>query len=121
MTRARRRALRRGLSAEWIASLLLTAKGYRILARRYRTPLGEIDLIAKRGATIAFVEVKRRHSADIGEWSLTKRAERRIGAAASLWVTRHPSAIHLTQRFDLVLVAPWRWPVHLADAFRPPD
>ncbi|MBZ8133542.1 YraN family protein [Afifella sp. IM 167] len=121
MTAARRRAFRRGFSAERLAALFLMTKGYRILARRYRTPIGEIDLIARRGKTIAFVEVKRRARKDAGEWAVTPRAERRIGAAASLWLSRHPAAMGMTQRFDLVLVAPMRLPLHLADAFRPPE
>jgi len=121
VSRARRRAFLRGFAAERLAALLLMAKGYRILARRYRTPLGEIDLIAKRGGTVVFVEVKRRASREAGEWAVTPRAERRIGAAASLWLSRHPAASQLTQRFDLVLVSPLRLPRHLPDAFRPPE
>ena len=89
------------------------------MARRYRTPAGEIDLIVKRGNLIAFVEVKARRSlADTAE-ALTPRAEQRIATAADLWLARHPAANGLMMRFDLVLVAPWRLPVHMPDAFRP--
>ena len=110
MTARRRRAYRFGLRAETVASLFLMLKGYRILARRYRTPAGEVDLIVKRGNLIAFVEVK----------ALTPRAEQRITTAADLWLARHPAANGLMMRFDLVLAVPWRLPVHMTDAFRPP-
>ncbi|MCF1505087.1 YraN family protein [Afifella sp. H1R] len=121
MSEKRRRAYRQGHMAEMAAALFLMMKGYRILARRYRTPLGEIDLIARRGRTVAFVEVKLRGERAAADWALTPRSERRIGAAASVWTSRHPAAMQFTQRFDLVLVSPFRLPRHLADAFRPPN
>lgn len=120
MTAGRRRAYRFGLQAETAAGLCLMLKGYRILARRYRTPAGEIDLIVKRGNLVAFVEVKARRSVADAVEALTPRAEQRIATAADLWLARHPAASGLMMRFDLVLVAPWRLPVHMADAFRPP-
>ena len=119
MTAGRRRAYRLGLRAETAASLCLMLKGYRVLARRYRTPAGEIDLIAKRGNLIAFVEVKARRSVVEATEALTPRAEQRIATAADLWLARHPAAAGLMMRFDLVLVVPWRLPVHMPDAFRP--
>ncbi len=119
MTAGRRRAYRLGLRAETAASLCLMLKGYRVLARRYRTPAGEIDLIAKRGNLIAFVEVKARRSVAEAVEALTPRAEQRIATAADLWLARHPAATGLMMRFDLVLVVPWRLPVHMQDAFRP--
>ncbi len=119
MTARRRHAYRFGLQAETAASLCLMLKGYRVLARRYRTPAGEIDLIAKRGNLIAFVEVKARRSVAEAVGALTPRAEQRIATAADLWLARHPAANGLMMRFDLVLVVPWRLPVHMQDAFRP--
>ena len=119
MTAKRRRAYRFGLRAETAAGLCLMLKGYRILARRYRTPAGEIDLIVKRGKLVAFVEVKARHSMAAAADALTPTAERRIATAADLWLARHPAATGLTMRFDLVLVAPWRLPAHMPDAYRP--
>ncbi len=116
----RRRAYRFGLRAETVASFRLMLKGYRILARRYRTPAGEIDLIARRGKLIAFVEVKARRTMAEAAEALTPLAERRIATSADLWLARHPAASGLTMRFDLVLVAPWRLPTHIPDAFRPP-
>ncbi|HSG94873.1 MAG TPA: YraN family protein [Afifellaceae bacterium] len=120
MTAGRRRAYRFGVRAETAAGLRLLLKGYRILARRYRTPAGEIDLIVKRGNLIAFVEVKARHSVADAMEALTPTAEQRIATAADLWLARHPAACGLMMRFDLVLVVPWRLPVHMPDAFRPP-
>jgi putative endonuclease len=95
------------------------AKGYRLLARRYKTPLGEIDLIAKRGRLIAFVEVKARSSHTEALESVGRMSERRIVDAADMWLAKHPDAAGLDLRYDMIVVAPWRWPKHLADAFRP--
>jgi putative endonuclease len=113
----KRRAYRLGHHAEWLAALWLMFKGYRLLARRYKTKLGEIDLIVKRGSAIAFVEVKARASHDAAEDSITGQAERRIRNAADIWLARHPRAEGLTFRFDIVLIAPWRAPKHLVNAF----
>jgi putative endonuclease len=113
----KRRAYRRGHRAEWLAALWLTVQGYRLLARRYRTPLGEIDLIVKRGGTVAFVEVKARGDHDTAEDAVTAAAERRIRNAADIWLARHPDAEGLSFRFDIVLIAPWRRPKHLVNAF----
>ena len=98
---------------------MLCLKGYRLLARRYRTPLGEIDLIVKRGRLVAFVEVKARRTRGAALDAVGAAAERRIVGAADLWLARHPDAAGLDLRYDLVLVTPWRLPAHLPDAFRP--
>ena len=121
MARARSRedAYRHGHVAELLAALLLLAKGYRLLARRHKTPLGEIDLIAKRGRLVAFVEVKARPSRREALESVGHRSERRIVDAADLWLAAHPDAAGFDIRYDLILVTPWRLPEHLADAFRP--
>jgi putative endonuclease len=118
MKRSRAAAYRHGLRAELAAASLLLAKGYRILARRYKTPLGEIDLVVRRGRTIAFVEVKARAlSADALD-SVGRGAEDRIVGAADLWLARHPAASGLDLRYDMVLVVPWRLPRHLPNAFQ---
>lgn len=119
MPRGRRAAYRHGHLAEAIAAGLLLAKGFRLLARRYRTPLGEIDLIAKRGRLIAFVEVKARPTRREALDSVGSTAEKRIVDAADLWLAKHPDAARFDIRYDMVLVTPWRLPQHLADAFRP--
>ena len=119
MSRNRLAAYRHGHFAEAVAAALLFAKGYRLLARRYRTPLGEIDLIIKRRRTIAFVEVKARAIERDALESVGRMSERRIIAAADLWLARHPDAAGLDLRYDMVLITPWRLPRHLPDAFRP--
>lgn len=93
-------------------------KGYRIIARRYRTRLGEIDLIARRGDLVAFVEVKARPSLIEAMEAVGRSAERRIEAAADLWLSRQPDHARLSLRFDLVAIRPWRWPVHVENAWQ---
>ena len=88
----RRLAERRGRRAETLAAWYLRLKGYRILARRYRTPVGEIDLIARRGRLVAFVEVKQRPSDAEGAEAITATSRRRIARAASAWLAAHPAA-----------------------------
>jgi len=119
MPRNRLAAYRHGHFAEAVATMLLLAKGFRPLARRYRTPLGEIDLIVKRGRLIAFVEVKARDQDVAGLESVGRMSERRIVDAADLWLAKHPGAAGLDVRYDIVVVTPWRVPRHLPDAFRP--
>ncbi len=115
----RRAAYRHGHVAELAAMLLLVVKGFRPLARRYKTPLGEIDLIVKRGRMIAFVEVKARALQRDALESVGPQSERRIADAADLWLAKHPAASGLNLRYDMVLVQPWRLPRHIPDAFRP--
>ena len=119
MRHDRVRSYRHGHLAEAAAAAFLLAKGYRLLARRYRTPLGEVDLIVRRGRTVAFVEVKARKTFAEAIEAVGPATERRVAAAADLWLMRHPRAAGLTLRFDVVLIVPWRLPRHLADAFRP--
>ena len=119
MARDRRAAYRHGHLAEALAAALLLLKGFRPLARRYKTPLGEIDLIVKRGRLVAFVEVKARESRRAGLDSVGAAAERRMVGAADLWLAKHPDAAGLDLRYDLVVIAPWRLPLHVPDAFRP--
>jgi putative endonuclease len=114
---ARRRAFRLGLGGERRAAWLLRLKGYRVLAARYRTDIGEADLVARRGSTLVFVEVKVRASLDAALEAITARQQRRIAAAARTWLARHPADMSATLRFDAVLVAPGRWPRHLVNAF----
>jgi putative endonuclease len=114
---ARLEAERRGRSAETLAAAFLRAKGYRILARRFRVPVGEVDLVAKRGRTIAFVEVKARPTGDAGIEAISPQGRTRIARAAEAYLSRYPAAAALTLRFDVVVIAPWRWPRHLVGAF----
>jgi putative endonuclease len=116
--KARRRAHRFGLRAESIAALLLRLKGYQVLELRFAAAGGEIDLVARRGATIAFVEVKARGDLDAATEAITETKRRRIGRAARVWLARNPWAAALNLRGDAVFVAPGRLPRHLAAAYR---
>ena len=111
--RERRSRLKRGGRGELAAALLLMAKGYRILARQYRSPHGEIDLIAVRARRIAFVEVKRRASIEDGQAALTPQQARRVANAADHWLSRHRAYQDHEIGLDAVLVVPWRVPRHL--------
>jgi putative endonuclease len=113
----RQLAFRLGLSAEARAAVLLMAKGYRIVARRWKSPVGEIDLVVRRGRLLVFVEVKARPHADEAAEAVTDRQQQRIIAAAKAWLARHPRDHDRYIRFDAVLVAPWRLPRHLEAAF----
>ncbi len=113
----RRRAGRAGRRAEWLAAALLTLKGYRILARGFSVSGGEIDIVARRGATIAFVEVKARLDLETALAAIDPTKRRRVVRAATVWLSRNPWAVSSTFRGDAVLVVPRCWPRHLADAF----
>ena len=117
-TDKRRRAQRRGHRGEWLASLALMLKGFRILDRRYRTRLGEIDLIARRGDLVLIVEVKVRPTLVEAMEAVARLSERRIDAAADLWLARQPDHGRLSIRFDMVAVLPRRWPVHVENIFQ---
>ena len=116
-TPERRAAFHRGLSAETRAAALLLAKGYRIVARRWQSPVGEIDIVARRGRVLVFVEVKTRERLDEAAEAVTRRQQRRIAAAANAWLARHPEDGFRDIRFDAVLVVPRRWPRHIPAAF----
>jgi putative endonuclease len=113
----RRAAFRRGLSAESRAALLLLLKGYRILSRRWQSPVGEIDIVARRRRVLIFVEVKARGKLEDAAEAVTDRQRRRIAAAAEAWLAAHPRQAYAEIRFDAVLVLPRRWPRHLIAAF----
>ena len=117
-TGRRLRAYRRGHRSEWLAALALRVKGYRILARRYRTKLGEIDLIARRGDLVLIVEVKARSTLIEAMEAIARESEHRIEGAADMWLSRQKDYGRLSVRFDMVAVLPWRWPVHVENAFR---
>jgi putative endonuclease len=110
-------AFRLGISAESRAALFLIAKAYRIAARRYRTPFGEIDIVARRRNDLVFVEVKAREAFDDAAEAVTDRNKDRIIAAAELWLAHHPADAQRAIRFDVVLVVPGKLPRHIIDAF----
>jgi putative endonuclease len=110
-------AFRLGLSAESRAAALLVAKGFRILARRWRSPVGEIDIVARRRSLLVFVEVKARERLDDAAWSVTERQRARIVAAAEAWLAHNSDPNIRDIRFDAMLVAPGHIPRHIPAAF----
>lgn len=113
----RQAAERRGHKGEALAALWLQLKGWRILARRLRTPVGEIDLIARRGRTVAFVEVKARATVADADLSLDRRRLRRVAAAADAVLARYARPGDLS-RIDAIFIVPGRWPRHIADVWQ---
>jgi putative endonuclease len=114
---ARRQAHQFGLRAEWIAAIWLALKGYRILVRRFQVAGGEIDIVARRGDVVAFVEVKARPFLDDAATAIGETKRRRLSRAARVWLTRNPWAMSATLRGDAVFVAPRRLPRHLPAAY----
>jgi putative endonuclease len=114
MTKAQRGAARAfGLRAETFAAAWLRLKGYRVLARQYRVSGGEVDIIAKRGETVAFVEVKARAALEDALVAVTPLKLRRIRIAAARWLARNPWAAGCVLRADAVFIAPARLPRHI--------
>ncbi|KAA5803786.1 YraN family protein [Alkalicaulis satelles] len=115
--RDRRAAERRGRRAEALAALWLQLTGWRILARRARTAAGELDLVARRGDVLAFIEVKERATVEAGLEAVGTRQRARLIRAGSLWRARRDDLARLQPRYDLMVIAPWRWPLHVTGAF----
>jgi putative endonuclease len=113
----RRKALRRGRTSEYVAAFFLILKGYRIAALRYRTKLGEIDIVARKGDLAVFVEVKARRDEAGAVDAVSLAAQRRIRAASDLWLARQADHARLSQRYDIVAIMPRRLPKHFRDAF----
>jgi len=116
-TLRRRKALRRGSAAEYIAAIFLMLKGYRVLALRYRTKLGEIDIIARKGDLAVFVEVKARADETGAVDAVSYASQKRIRAASDLWLARQRDYARLSQRYDIVAIVPRKLPRHFPDAF----
>lgn len=115
-SKVRQQAFKRGVLAEHQAAIMLMLKGFRIVARRYKTKSGEIDLIARRGRLILIVEVKARSTIAEAMEAVSPQSFNRIEAAADHWLARQADHAHLSLRFDIVAVRPWRWPHHIAAA-----
>lgn len=117
-TRRGRAAHRRGLGAERLCLWALRLRGYRILAQRYRAPVGEIDLIACRGRTVAAIEVKARADDARAAEAVLWKQRSRIARALEHFLQSRPDLADAALRFDVMLVAPGRWPRHVRDAWR---
>ena len=109
---------RRGRMAELLCLWHLRCRGYRVLARRYRAPVGEVDLIVRRGRVLAAIEVKARADFDLAGAAILGRQRRRIARALEHFLSSRPDLRALDCRFDVMLVVPRRLPRHLADAWR---
>ena len=120
---ARQAAQRRGRWAEALCVWHLRLRGWRILARGFTTGrgsgAGEVDIVARRGAVIAFIEVKARADRTSAAEAIGARQRIRINRAAESFLLRRPDLAALSLRFDAMLVAPWRLPHHVMDAWRP--
>jgi putative endonuclease len=116
-SKARIAAYRGGHRGETLAAWFLRLKFYRILSRRYKTPVGEIDLIAQRGGVVVFVEVKARADAGDAAEALEAVNQLRIARAAAYWQSRHPHMADRDCRFDVIFLAPGHWPRHVINAF----
>ncbi len=114
---ARQAAFRVGVSAESRAAAYLTGRGYAIAARRFKSRVGEVDIVARRGGELVFVEVKARNRLDDAALSVTPRQQKRIIAAAEAWLADHPDDGLLDIRFDVILVARNGATEHIAAAF----
>lgn len=112
---ARARAEGKGRRGEWLAAWFLRLKGWRVLARRVRTRRGEVDLVARRGGTVSFVEVKWRARAGSRHEAIDARRLRRVIAAAEALAPRFVRPGD-DMRIDVILVAPWSWPVVIENA-----
>lgn len=105
-----------GRRGETIAAWFLRLKGYRIIASRFRTPAGEIDLVARHFGTLVFVEVKARKSGSLADaWMAVN--DRRISRAADYFLARHPRYADSDMRYDVIFLAPMTWPRHVVNAF----
>lgn len=106
-----------GRRGEILAAWFLRLKGYRILESRYKTPVGEIDLIARRFGVTVFVEVKSRQGRHLEGEALMAVNIRRIVRAAEYYISRHPALVARPLRFDVIFLAPRMWPRHVMNAF----
>lgn len=119
----RKKAYRRGVVAEYLAIFMLFLKGYRIVALRYKTPVGEIDVIAKKKNITIFCEVKARNDYETATHSLSTKQKDRIRRAAEYYMAHVKSGIPNNKieneiyRCDMIAVMPWKWPVHIENAW----
>jgi putative endonuclease len=106
-----------GIAAEARAKGLLEGKDYRILAQRYKTKGGEIDIVAKRGDHLAFVEVKRRKTHEEAAYAVEPRQQARIAVAAEVFLGEHAEFSHCSASFDVILISPAQGCAHIEQAF----
>lgn len=120
-SRSRTRAERRGHWGEQLAAVYLMTKFYRLRQRRFKCPVGEIDLIASHFGTLVFIEVKTRAKAEDLDTALQAVNQRRIHKAAQYYLAKNPRLAQRDARFDVIFLAPGRWPRHVRNAFQSPE
>ena len=108
---------KKGLWAESFAKSYLCVKGYRVLAERFKTSLGEIDLVVKRGNRLVFVEVKMRQNIDDAAESISLKNQSRVTRAAELYLQKFPEYNECEMRFDAIVIEPYSWPRHIENAW----
>lgn len=119
----KKKSYKLGVLAEMVATLTLVLKGYTIKERRFRSHYGEIDIIAQKGNTIIFCEVKARKDYITAIESLSEHQKKRINNSAEHYlsnlnsVSRNNKIENKTFRCDMILIIPWRWPVHIKNAW----
>jgi putative endonuclease len=116
-TTKHRKAYRQGLRQELFCALLLICKGYRILRRRYRSPYGEIDLVARRGKELVFLEIKYRRNMLEARHAITYTQRQRIERAALAYLQQFHLPLNTPFRFDAIFCAPRHFPHHLPNAW----
>jgi putative endonuclease len=114
----RQKAFVRGQIAEILCVWVLRLKGYQICARRFRTPLGEIDIIAQRKKFLVFIEVKARKNLELAMMAITQRQQKRISKAALFYLSRQTNMHLYACRFDVMIVRPWHWPYHMQNVWQ---
>ena len=114
----RKASYQRGIKAEFLAKIFLRLKGYRILAHRYKTPVGEIDLIAKKGQLLIFIEVKARESMEQALESVSSTQQKRIIRAALYYLNSIHKYEKYTTRFDVICIDRTFLPKHLENAWQ---
>lgn len=118
MKASKQRAEARGRWAEVVTTWIYRFQGFRLLAWRYRTPVGEIDLVMRRGKLIVFIEVKARARLDDALHALLPHQRERLCRAAAIFLRDHPIHHHCDMRFDLMGLQPWRLPCRIINAWR---
>ena len=108
---------KKGKYAEWLCAIVLFFKGYRILKWRYKTPVGEVDLVAQRGKSLVFIEVKARPNHGAGVEAVTQKAKKRITRAGEHFLMKHPRYINFSIRFDVMVVSGISVPYHVINAW----
>ena len=114
---SRQKSYKWGLQAENLSLWYLRLKGYRLLARRAKTPVGEIDIIVTRRNVLIAVEVKARKSIETAAYSITPHQQKRISKALEYWLQQNPKHGNKDVRFDAVLMRPWALPIHYKNAW----